>query len=96
MTMREEFEAWMVRTSGQFDFSLDDSDEYRNLAVRECYDIWQASRAAALEEAAKLADEHREQSYGDSASYALEVLADELRTLAKEPADNARAGLGGE
>lgn len=53
MTTREEFEAWL-KTFDAAQTSLEMRDDlYRSALTQRAWRAWQASRAAALEEAAK-------------------------------------------
>lgn len=51
MTTREQFEEWY--TQGSFQPTRIEGGHYESAAARLTWDAWQASRAAALEEAAK-------------------------------------------
>lgn len=56
---REAFEAWISENDEHPRACMKDPDgRYAFPSVRNTYFIWQAARAAALEEAAEVADRH--------------------------------------
>lgn len=55
MTMREEFEAWF-EPEGLLLSRVISDERYESMTTEWAYMAWKASRAAALEEAAKLCD----------------------------------------
>lgn len=54
MTQREDFEKWAEEKEGLLLWRLVSDDRYESLATEYAFRAWQASRAVALEDAAKV------------------------------------------
>lgn len=83
--VREAFEAWAREHPADINLHRWDDGEYRYEGAAVGWDAWQASRAAALEEAAKACEE-RGAMFDDEdaiASIAAELCASRIRAMVK-------------